>query len=62
MAKRGKLTIDEIREIATERYEEGGDGIIECWTDRDIKEWLEEGNGRRELNKLIKLYGDSDRF
>ena len=36
------------------KYNRGGDQIIECWEDKEIEEWLKEGHGRADLNRMIK--------
>ena len=36
------LTIEKVKEIATQLYEKGGDTIIECYEDKQIKYLIEE--------------------
>jgi len=44
-----QLTVERVKEVALEHYEEGGDGIIECWTDKDIQDWI---NGKGEWEEI----------
>lgn len=30
------ITIAEVRQLAQENYDDGGDAVVECWTDADI--------------------------
>lgn len=55
---RKKLTVAEVREIASKNYNRGGDVIVECWTDEDIREWIDNGGTRAALKKLFSLYND----
>ena len=38
-----KLTIEQVKKIAMRLYEQGGDRIIECYTDKEIEELIESG-------------------
>jgi hypothetical protein len=53
-----KLSIEEVRELALEHYNEGGDVVVECWTDEDIMLWLEEHPTKEELLDLFSKYYD----
>lgn len=47
------LTIDKIRAYAKENYNNGGDFIVECWSDSDIQDFLARGGTLRELAKMF---------
>lgn len=51
-----KLTIDEIKEIAMEHYEDGGDVVIETMTDEDIQNWIESDG---TLDGLMNMFRDN---
>ena len=58
MAKK-KLTIAEVREIALKNYNRGGDVIVECWSDKDIKEWIDHSSGTKTaLLRVITTFGN----
>ena len=50
-----KLTIDEIKEIAMEHYEDGGDIVIETMTDDDIQKWIESDGTLDGLMKMFRI-------
>lgn len=55
-----KLTVDLVKEIAMKHYNRGGDSIIECWTDKEIQEWV-DGTGEHEgypgtRERLIQMF------
>lgn len=54
-----KLTVEEVRRIATENYNKGGDVIVECWTDDNIVEWINNGGSRKSLKKLFATWGEN---
>ena len=43
-----KLTVSEVKRIAMNYYNRGGDMIIECWDDKDIREWIRTSGGTME--------------
>jgi hypothetical protein len=51
-----KLTVAEVREIALKNYNRGGDLIVECWTDDDIREWINGGGTRMALKRMFSLF------
>jgi len=53
MAKR-KITVEQVKEWAMERYEKGGDTIIECWDDEDIQRQIDEGWTKRTFLKFMR--------
>lgn len=66
-----KLTVKMVKERCMRNYNRGGDVIIECWTDQEIQDWIngtgdfwKEPNQKpkqvKDLNKLMKLYYDTD--
>lgn len=56
---RKKLTVAEVREIALKNYNRGGDAIVECWTDEDIRKWIDNDGTLGELKKLFSTWSDS---
>lgn len=53
-----KLSVEEVKELALEHYNEGGDVVIEAWTDEDIIMWIEEQGTKEELLDLFSKYYD----
>lgn len=50
------MSIEEFKELAMERYEQGGHRLIECWDNEMITEWLaEEGRKYYDIFDLIDL-------
>ena len=49
-----KLSVEEVRELAEQHYNEGGDAVVECWTDEDILMWIEEHGTKEELLQLFR--------
>lgn len=47
-----RLTVEQVRKLAMKHYEEGGDVIIECWTDEDIAESI---TTLADLSKVIDI-------
>lgn len=43
-----KLTVAEVKRIAQSYYNVGGDMIIECWDDHDIRNWIATTPGTLE--------------
>jgi len=39
-----ELTVELVKKVAMKHYEEGGDTIIECWSDAEIQDWI-DGTG-----------------
>ena len=50
-----KLTIEEVKKEAIRNYLNGGDCIIECWSDEEIKEWIEYEGTLEELKRVFKI-------
>lgn len=48
--------IARLKHIASENYEKGGDSFIECYTDQDWTQFIEEANGApvARLRKAMK--------
>ena len=48
-----------VRKVAMEHYEEGGDSIIECWSDADTQEWIDGTGDWANLGKgtMTELLG-----
>ena len=36
------ITYEELIELAKARYNRGGDGFIECWSQKDFEEYVKE--------------------
>lgn len=53
-----KLTIEEVRQLALDNYENGGDVIIEAWTDEDIQQWIDKDGTTEGLLALFNKYND----
>ena len=49
-------TIQEIKDYAMKNYEHGGDVIIECWSDEEIQQFLDEC-GKKNRNPKKELDG-----
>jgi len=41
------LTVEEVKRLALENYNRGGDVIIECWEDQQIADWISGEDERR---------------
>lgn len=50
------LTVEEVKEYAMERYEEGGDCIIECWEDEYIQEHIDEGYTLKDFKEIMDMH------
>ena len=37
------ITVAEVRRLALKHYNEGGDGVVECYMDSDIQLMIDEG-------------------
>lgn len=55
---RNKLTVADVRKIALENYNRGGDAIIECWTNDDIQNWIDNGGTRTALKRMFSIFND----
>ena len=51
-----KLTIEEVKNLAMDNYENGGDAVYETWDDKDIEEWIEEDGTKKGLLDIFKKY------
>ena len=51
-----KLTKEEIKELALDNYEKGGDSVYECWDDRDIQEFIDTDGTKKGLMDIFKKY------
>ena len=49
-----KLTVEDVKEIAMEHYEDGGDVVIETMTDEDIQNWIEQDGTRDGLMNMFR--------
>jgi hypothetical protein len=38
-----KITVAEVKRLAMANYNNGGDGVIECYEDKDIQEDIDNG-------------------
>ena len=47
------ITVEEVKKLAMEHYEKGGDVVIECLSDKDIQNYI---NGSTEEYEFIKPY------
>ena len=53
------MTIAEVRKIAMKNYTRGGDVIIECWTDKDIEDFLKRNkNPMKALQSIMDVRTD----
>ena len=48
-------TLRGVKMEATTHYEKGGHFIIECWSDDDIINWINEGNSYNDLFDIFKI-------
>lgn len=46
-----QLTIEIVKKVAMENYNNGGDSVIECWTDEDIQNYIDGTGDYEELGK-----------
>ena len=51
-----KITVERVKELAMQNYEKGGDTIVECYTDKEIEELI--NNGVNTEKKLLKFFKD----
>lgn len=51
-----KMTVAEVRALAMEYYQRGGDVVWECWDDLEIQEYINEGHGREDWLILFDFY------
>lgn len=53
------MTVADVKRIAMKNYTRGGDVIIECWTDKDIEEFLKRNkNPMKALNNIISIWNE----
>ena len=57
-----KMTIAEVRTMAMDMYNEGGDVIIECWSDEQVEEWIAEEGTKIELLETMAVYKDCEKL
>ena len=50
------ITVEEVKKLALKYYEDGGDGVVECWEDYQIKEAIEFEGMTKEADWL-KMFG-----
>ena len=48
------ITVAEVRRLALKHYNEGGDGVVESYTDSDIQLMID--NNYKEAKDWIKLF------
>ena len=53
---KAQLTIEQVKQLAMNNYENGGDTVIETWSDSDIQDWIEEDGTKAGLLKLFNMY------
>ena len=53
---KSELTIAEVKQLAMDNYENGGDMIIEAWSDSDIQDWIDTDGTKEGLLKLFSMY------
>lgn len=61
MARQTIKTIEEVKEYAMSKYEEGGDIVIECWEDKDIEDFIAKcgrKSVRKTLDELFSAHND----
>jgi hypothetical protein len=56
-----KLTVEDVKQYAWDNYNKGGDVIIECWTDDDIQERLDEGYTLGDFRNLMDVWEEEDK-
>lgn len=49
------ITVEEVRKLALKYYEDGGDGVYECYEDSQILEEIEAG--KTTENDWLKVFG-----
>ena len=55
------LTIEKVKELAIKNYTKGGDTIIECYTDKEIQELINNGvNTQKKLMDFFKQNHEYD--
>lgn len=53
------MTVTDVKRIAMKNYTRGGDVIIECWTDKDIEEFLKRNkNPIKELKSIMNVWNE----
>ena len=53
------MTVADVKRIAMENYTRGGDVIVECWTDKDIEEFLKRNkNPIEKLKNIISIHNE----
>lgn len=54
-----KITVAEVRKLAREYYDHGGDGIIECYEDYQIQADIDAGmTTKKDWIKSFKVFYD----
>lgn len=51
-----KLTKEEIKKIALDNYDKGGDVVYETWDDKDIEDFINNNGTKKELLNIFKKY------
>ena len=51
-----KMTVAEVRALAMEYYQRGGDVVWECWDDLDIQQCIDDGYTKEEWINLFTFY------
>ena len=52
------FSVEQVKDLAMEYYDQGGSVIIETWSDQDILEWLNQHGSKEELLSLFSMYKD----
>lgn len=60
MAKK-KMTVEEVRRYAMRHYNKGGDIIVECWTDKDVQNWIDQGGTKKDLDEMFDCCKEQER-
>ena len=52
------MTWNEFYKMAKEHYNNGGDGIVECWTEQDFNEYIQEF-GEMTKETALAMFSDN---
>ena len=61
------ISIKMVKKIAMDNYKNGGDGVIECWSDKDIQDWIDGTGdyadfGKGTIKGLLEDFGNFDEY
>jgi hypothetical protein len=55
------LTVEKVKELAIKNYTKGGDTIVECFTDKEIQDLINNGiNTQKKLMEFFKQHHEYD--